>query len=244
MNIIMHLRYLFIFLLFVFVTACASTNSSDTANKADKATAHYKIGRSYYNESKFQQAYIEFQKALEINPKDTEVLNGIGIIQLVQFEDSEKAIEYFKRALKVDKDFSEAWNNLGVAYERTGKIDEAIAAYEKAVANPMYKNPEKAYNSLGRIYYRAGQYDKAIDSLISALRRVNDYYPSFYNLALCYNAKGHYGDAATALMRAIELDPLYRGDRKKALQDFDNRRITARGPEVNDYMDFIEILRY
>ncbi len=237
----MHLRHIVIFFLFVFVSACASTNSSDNAAKA---TAHYNIGRTYYNESKFQQAYIEFQKALEINPKDKEVLNGIGIILLVQFEDFDKAVEYFKRALKVDKNFSEAWNNLGFAYEKTGMIDEAIASYKKAVANPMYRNPEKAYNSLGRIYYRAGQYDKAIDSLTSALRRVNDYYPSFYNLALCYNAKGYYGEAATALKRAIELDPLYRGDRKKALADFENRRLVVRGAEVNDFTDFIEILRY
>jgi type IV pilus biogenesis/stability protein PilW len=240
----MHLRHLVIFFLFVFVTACASTNSSDTVDKSDKATAHYKIGRSYYNEGKFQQAYIEFQKALDFNPKDKEVLNGIGIIQLVQFEDFEKAIEYFKRALKVDKKFSEAWNNLGVAYEKMGKTDEAIASYEKALSNPMYPNPEKAYNNLGRIYYRAGQYDKAIDSFKAALRRINDYYPSFYLLALCYNAKGFYGDAATALNRAIELDPRYRGNREKALLDFENERLIAQGDKVRDLLDYIEILRY
>lgn len=244
MNIIMHLRHIVIFILFVFVTACASTNSSDTVDKADKATAHFKIGYSYYTEGKFQQAYIEFQKALEINPKDKEALNAIGVVQLLQFEDFPKAIEYFQRALKVDNNFSEARNNLAFAYERTGKTEEAIASYEKALTNPMWRNPEKAYNSLGRIYYRAGQYDKAIDSLTSALRRVNDYFPAFYRLALCYNAKGHYGDAATALMRAIELDPRYRGDREKALEDFENTRLVIRGVEANDFMDYIEILRY
>ena len=114
MNISIHLRHIVIFFLFVFVTACASTKSADIVQKA---TAHYKIGLSYYNENKFQQAYIEFQKALEINPKDKEVLNALGIVQLLQFEDLEKAIEYFKRALKADKNFSEANNNLGVAYE-------------------------------------------------------------------------------------------------------------------------------
>lgn len=237
----MHLRYIVIFVLFVFMTACASTNKTDNVQKA---TAHYKIGYSYYTEGKYQQAYIEFQKALEINPKDKEVLNAIGIVQLMQFEDFEKAIEYFKRALKVDKNFSEARNNLGIAYERTGKIDEAIASYKKALANPMYANPEKAYNNLGRIYYRAGQYDKAIDSFTSALRRINDYYPSFYFLALCYNAKGHYGDASTALMRAIEFDPRYKGDREKALKEFENGTLIARGDELNDLMDYIEILRY
>lgn len=241
MNTMMHVKHIVIFFLFVFLTACASTKSTDNVQKA---TAHYKIGLSYYNENKFQQAYIEFQKALEINPKDKEVLNALGIVQLLQFEDFEKAIEYFKRALKADKNFSEASNNLGVAYEKTGEIEDAISSYKKAIANPMYRNPEKAYNNLGRIYYRAGQYDKSIDSFTSALRRVNDFYPSYYGLALCYNAKGHYGDAASALTRAIELDPLYKGDREKALTDFENRRLIAKGPEVNDFMDFIEILRY
>jgi type IV pilus biogenesis/stability protein PilW len=241
MNIIMHLRYIIIFVLFVFMFACASTKSTD---KVQKATAHYKIGLSYYNEGKYQQAYIEFQRALEINPKDKEALNLIGILQLMQFEDFEKAIEYFKRALKIDKDYSQARNNLGLAYERTGRIDEAIASFNEAIANPLYPNPEYAYNNLGRIYYRSGQYDKAIDSYTAALRRVNDYTRSFYGLALCYNAKGYYGDASTALMRAIELDPRYKGNKEKALEDFENSRLTARGAELNDLMDFIEILRY
>jgi len=237
----MHLRYIVIFILFMFMTTCATTKSSD---KAQEATAHYKIGYSYYTEGKFQQAYIEFQKALDINPKDKEVLNAVGILHLIQFEDFEKAIEYFKKALKVDKNYSQARNNLGLAYEKTGRIDEAIASYKKALTNPLYPNPEYAYNNLGRIYYRAGQYDKAIDSFTSALRRVNDYAPSFYFLALCYNAKGYYGDAATALMRAIDLDPRFKGDREKALKYFENRRLIARGDEINDLMDYIEILRY
>ncbi len=230
-----------ILFLLVFLTACASTQSPENIQKAG---AHYKIGLSYYNENKIQKAYIEFQKALEINPNDKEVLNAIGIIHLLHFEDLEKASEYFKKALKIDPDFSEAYNNLGVAYEKTGKTDEAIESYKKATSNPMYKNPEKPFNNLGRVYYRSGQYDKATDSFKGALRRVHDFYPSYYGLALCYNAKGLYGDAATALTHAIELDPLYRGDREKALVDFENRKLYARGDEVRDILDYIEILRY
>ena len=236
-----YVRRLSFFLLLVILTACATTPS---AENAQKATAHYKIGLSYYNESKFQKAFIEFQTALEFNPRDKEVLNAIGVVQLLQFEDFGKAIEYFKKALKVDKDFSEAYNNLGVAYEKIGKIDDAVASYEKAVSNPMYPHPEKAFNNLGRVYYRAGKFDQAIEAYTGALRRLNSFYPSFYGLALCYNAKGFYGDASTALTRAIELDPLFRGNKEKALEDFENKRLVAQGEDAQDLLDYIEILRY
>jgi len=237
----MYARHFSFFFLLVLLTACATTPSSDNVQKA---TAHYKIGLSYYNENKFQKAFIEFQTALEFNPHDKEVLNAIGIVHLSQFENLEKAMEYFNMALKVDNNYSEAYNNLGVTYEKMGKTDEAIASYEKALSNPMYAHPEKAFYNLGRAYYRAGQYDKAIDAYTGALRRLNNFYPAFYGLALCYNAKGFYGDASTALLRAIELDPLYRGNKEKALEDFENKRLVARGDEVRDFIDYIEILRY
>jgi len=237
----MYKNNIVILFLLVLLTACASTKSHENIQKAG---AHYKIGRSYYNENKIQKAYIEFQKALEINPNDKESLNAIGIIHLLHFEDYEKAIGYFKKALKIDPNFSEAHNNLGYSYEKKGKLYEAIESYKKAASDPMYQNPERAFNSLGRIYYRSGQYDKAIDSLKGALRRVNDFYPAYYRLALCYNAKGFYGDAATALKRAIEIDPLYKGNREKALEDFENKKLIARGDEVRDILDYIEILQY
>lgn len=240
-NICKHYRQIFIFFILVFLAACATTTLS---NKVQKASAHYKIGLSYYNENKIQKAYIEFQKALELNPKDKEAINAIGILHLLQFEDYNKAIEYFKEALKIDPDFSEALNNIGVAYEKTGKIDDAIESYKKAIANPMYQNPEKAFYNLGKLYYRQGQYDSAIDAFKGALRRVNNYYLSFYGLALCYNAKGYYGDASTALERAIELDPVYKGDRDKALKDFEDKKLLARGDDVRDILDYIEILQY
>ena len=57
------------------IISCASTESIEDAKKAG---AHYQIGVSYYNENKIQKAYIEFQKALELNPEDKEVLNAIS----------------------------------------------------------------------------------------------------------------------------------------------------------------------
>ncbi|MEW6067540.1 MAG: tetratricopeptide repeat protein [Nitrospirota bacterium] len=221
--------------------SCAST---EEAGNVDKATAHYQIGLSYYNEDKIQMAYIEFQKAIEFNPKNKDVFNLIGIIHLLNFEDYQKAMDFFKKAIKIDPKFSEAHNNLGRAYEKMGRFNDAIDAYKKAASNTMYERPEKAYNNLGRLYYRLGRYDEAIAGYSDALRRVNDFYPAYYGLALCYNAKGYYGDAATAINRAIELDPLYKGDREKAVEDLEGKKIIASEEEQKDISNFLEILRY
>jgi type IV pilus assembly protein PilF len=228
-------------LLIVFLTSCVTAKTSEDIKNAG---AHYQLGLSYYNEDKIQPAYIEFQKALELNPKDKDVLNAIGIIYLLKFEDPPKAVEYFKKAIEVDPNFSEVYNNLGFAYEKAGRFNDAIDSYKKAISNPMYQNSQKAYNSLGRVYYRLGRYDEAIEAYKEALRRVNDFYPSYYGLALCYNAKGRYGDASTAITRAIELDPTYKGDKDKAREDFENRKLIAKGEEEKNFADYLEILRY
>ena len=50
------------------------------------------------------------------------MLNAVGIIYLLKFEDFPKAIEFFQKAVSVGPDFSEAHNNLGIAYERSKNL--------------------------------------------------------------------------------------------------------------------------
>ncbi len=110
-----------------------------------------------------------------------------------------------------------------------GKFTEAIESYKKAISNPQYKNAAMALYNLGMVYYRLSKFDEAMDAYKDALKRFSNFYMPYYGLALCYNAKGQYGDAAIAMTRAIELDPLYKGDKKKAMEDLKDRKIRAKG---------------
>jgi len=234
------MKKLVILFIALFLVSCATTSTENV----QKATAHYKLGVSYLNENNIQPAFIEFQKAYELNPEDKEVLNAIGIIYLLKFEDYPKAIEFFQKAVSVDPDFSEAHNNLGFAYEKSRKYNEAIASYKKALSNLIYKSPEKAYYNLGRVYYRLGKYDDAVDSYKAALKRLTDFYPAYYGLALCYNAKGRYGEASLAITKAVEIDPLYKGSKTKAILDLSQKKLNARGEDEKDIADWLDILKY
>jgi len=61
----------------------------------------------------------------------TEAYNRFAI-RAAQAQLWNEAIFRWKQVIDVDPDDSKAHNNLGVAYEAVGNIDEAIAAYQRA----------------------------------------------------------------------------------------------------------------
>ena len=238
---IYHRKLVSLFLIMLLSVSCASTPKEDTLQKAK---AHYQLGVSYLNDNNIQPAFVEFQKALELNPDDKETLNAIGVIYLLKLEDNARAVEFLQKALRLDKNYSEAWNNLGVAYERMGKYNEAIDAYKTALLNTFYRNPEKAFINLGRVYYRIRRYDDSIDAYREAIKRVSDFSLPYYGLALSYNAAGKYGNAASALKKALEVDPAYKGDKERAIKDLKERKVLLRAEEEKDMDDLLEIMNY
>jgi Tfp pilus assembly protein PilF len=234
----------FLTLTAVMLLLCACATTASKEDRAQQATAHYHLGVSYLNDNNIQPAFVEFQKALELNPDDRDVLNAIGVVYLLKLQDYPKAIEFFQKALKVDKGFSEALNNLGFAYERTGKYEEAVASYKAALSNLLYRNAEKAFNNLGRAYYRMKRYDDALDAYREAVKRSSDFHLPYYGLALGYNALGRYGEAATALKKALEMDPEFKGDKEKAISSLRERKLLFKGEEEKDIDDLLEIMNY
>ena len=80
--------------------------------------------------------------------------------KLIEKEDYEKALPYFKKATEVDPQFAFAWDNLGVCNRRTGNWDEAIAAYRKSLAiDPRGLTP---LHNLPVAYELKKDYDNAL----------------------------------------------------------------------------------
>jgi superkiller protein 3 len=227
-----------LFILIFCLFSCATP-----AHNVDMSNAHYQMGLSYMNENKIQMAFVEFQKAIEMNADNKEALYALGVVYL-EFDDLQNAEESFLKAIRLDKNYSEAYSNLGATYGRMGRWADAISAFKAAIKNHFYKRPDIAYTGLGDVYYSSGRFDDAIDSYNNAIKRNQEFYRPYYGLARCFNAKSRYGDAASAMERAINLDPLFKGDRDKAIEYFKKKRIEAEDRELKDIDDFLEILNY
>ena len=72
----------------------------------------------------------------------------------------DEAISWFKRALIINPNLTEAHNNVGLAYYNKGKLDEAIAEDKKALTiNPNFA--EVHYN-LSLAFYYKGNYKLSV----------------------------------------------------------------------------------
>lgn len=93
--------------------------------------------------------------------EEYELYHKIGVTQYLSGE-YEKAIEKFKKAVKLNESFAKGYNNLGLSYFKLRRLKEAVAAFENAIkCNPDYF---EAYNNLGSAFLDMGKYDRAIEN--------------------------------------------------------------------------------
>lgn len=108
----------------------------------------------------------------------------------------EKAIEAYRKALKIDENLAEAYNGLGVVYSRQGKLQEAIGEFNTA----LQKAPQAShiYNNLGYAYYLQGQDDQSISAYQQALALNPGNQRAQANLDLVYKRTGNTNTALQA----------------------------------------------
>ena len=124
-----------------------------------------------------------------------------------------------------------AYNNLGNAVARAGRLGEAIAAYEQALA--VMPNDVDALNNLGIVYARSGDVDGAIAQYKRALAYAPDYARAHYNLANAYRTKGLLEEAVAEYEKALSIDPGYAQARDNLAEVAAQKRIQDQ--KIRDY---------
>lgn len=98
-----------------------------------------------------------------------------------------------------------AHHNVGRRLDAQGRLPEAIAAYERALAiRPRYA---LAHNNLGLALMRLQKLDEAERHYRAALEIDENYWEARANLALALGSRGRYHDARVEIERAIALQP-------------------------------------
>jgi Tfp pilus assembly protein PilF len=88
---------------------------------------------------------------------------------------AEDAIAECKRAIALDPDFGNPYNDIGAYLIALGRYDEAIPWLERAIEAPRYEPRHYPHFNLGRAYFAKGMITRARESFQQALQIEPDY---------------------------------------------------------------------
>jgi tetratricopeptide (TPR) repeat protein len=174
---------------------------------------HLIKGRRLLVEGRVDAAAVEFRRAIQTDPTRAHFYVELAKALLSKKEGGEKeAQEALASALKVVQDSPKLLVLLGHTYRRQGKLDEALAQYTRAVADPKARNGE-ARLAMGGIYRERKDYPKAIESLQrSAEESVGQTWrvaAAYTELARAYEEQGDRTKAEETYQKSLNADEDY-----------------------------------
>jgi Flp pilus assembly protein TadD len=94
------------------------------------------LAQAYARAEKFEDADQTYSAAESAGFHDPVALYNHGIL-LERLQRPAEAESLYRSAVSVDSSFADAWNNLGVLEARAGRLEPAVALWERALrANP------------------------------------------------------------------------------------------------------------
>ncbi|WP_191016819.1 tetratricopeptide repeat protein [Treponema zioleckii] len=166
------------------------------------------LGNLFVKSGKDEQALDTYNKILEIDPKNSDVLIAIGGIYRRQkkYDDS---IAIFEKVLTFgDTDPKLLTNvsyNMGFTFRQMGNYDEAISCFEDVVERN--NRDVLAFNHLGAVYSLKGNQAKAISSFQRGLKIDPNHPVLLLNLAKSYAQIGEVQKALAAYEGALRSKP-------------------------------------
>lgn len=195
----------------------------DEMNRTDEAIEQYKffiahagedyrvplawalLGRALARQQKYAEAEAAFRKTLTMQPRNKEARGGLADVMLSQ-ERYAEAVDAYRVYLEVaPAETAAAYGNLGRALVGANRNEEAVGAFERAVAQAP--NDPMARMNYGLSLASVGKLDEAVAQYRAGLNLAPNQVLllSALGSALAAQGKGH--EAAAAFDRALQIDP-------------------------------------
>ena len=167
--------------------------------------AHVTLGSLNATLGKNDLALQEFQKALDINPRDADAILGMATINenLSHWKEAE---EDYKRAIALRPEYWGGYTALGSFYDRQNRVQDAIAQFQHVTE--LTPDNTVAYSNLGAEYMVRddAQSRAAAQAAFEKSIQLAPNYAAYANLGLLYSYEKRYTEAANAMRRALELN--------------------------------------
>lgn len=151
--------------------ACAAAPASaqpDDATLLRRATGLWQLAYYYHSRGALQTAIGIYRKSIDVRPTaEAHTFLGWALSHLDRYQE---AIEECRKAIEIDPDFGNPYNDIGAYLIELGRHDEALPWLEQATRAPRYCCYQFAWFNLGRVYLAQGKPAAARRAFERALR--------------------------------------------------------------------------
>lgn len=120
----------------------------------------WRQGLRYHGRGQLNLAMEQYRLSLLVHPT-AEAHTYLGWALSNQEETLDEAIACCKRAIAVDPEFGNPYNDIGCYLMQAGKFEEAIPWFKQAKKATRYESPQFPCMNLGRILLLMGRFEEA-----------------------------------------------------------------------------------
>jgi tetratricopeptide (TPR) repeat protein len=152
----------------------------------------YYLGRTKYNENRFDEAVNVFLQCLKLDPQNVKAKDNLGL-SYAGMGSTEEAIAAYRTAISWDKAGggerdSDPYINLGTLLADTGRANEAVPLLLEALT--ISPDDVRAHRALGKAYLHLNQLDNAQKELEKSVQLAPQHAPTHFVLAQVYRKLG------------------------------------------------------
>jgi serine/threonine-protein kinase len=191
----------------------ALLESRETRNPAAKDL--YLRARGYVDQydkpENVDKALVLLQQSLDVDPRYALAEAAIGDAYMKKFDASKdskwvsEAQTACEAALKMNEKLPAAHNCLGAVYRTTGRYEDAIPEFQRAIQ--IEPTNDDFYADLGRVQDLAGKPEEAEKTFKQSIELRPYVWLNYNRLAIFYSTHGRNQDAVEPLKKVIQLAP-------------------------------------
>lgn len=170
---------------------------------AARANAHRERGRQYRLAGRYEQALVDFDRAIDAKPQYSEALSGRGETYRLMGR-YEEALADFDRAIDLEPEDEWTIASRGETYQSMDRYEEALADFSRAID----LDPEIAYYIAirGEMYRLMDRHEEALADFDRAIDLDSEYAWAIGSRGQTYRALGNNDAALADFDRALSLD--------------------------------------
>jgi len=118
-------------------------------------------------------------------------------------KDLDKAVKYYEKAISIDPNYVDAYDNLGLVFRHKGNLEKAEFYYKKSIE--IYPDGYVAHQNLAIVYGLQKLYDKALNEYETMIKIDPNDPEGYYGIANVYMTLGKFDFALENAKKALKL---------------------------------------